>query len=373
MNLHVIDGPNFSGRTRRLREWVGLPNDSTLDPTYNKYAYIGPDVASCFSGISPTVTTEIELSATDRDAADAAKKAIEDLGFGYCLNQNPFTLSGGEQVVAAIISATAGRPKRLAIDCALEQLSSDTREKVLTHLKGLDVDLLIADNRTDEWHFGPTDKMQSIPGAPVICPNEDLKIIQEPCEIELVDLCHAYIKGRPVLRNLNLRLLAGEMHQLKGQNGAGKTTLSKILCGLIKPTSGEIRLNGKTVQPWRKPGTFVSYHFQNPDYQLFTTTVQAQIAQSIQRAHILHWFGLEEHLHAHPLDLPFVLKKRVALATAINKKSGFLILDEPTLSQDKFTSRHILQLGSIGGFIISHSSFIAELPAIHLEKQGEGG
>jgi energy-coupling factor transport system ATP-binding protein len=348
---------------------VGLPNDSTSDPTYNKYAYIGPDVTSWFSGISPTVSTEIELSATDRDAADAAKKAIEDLGFGYCLKQNPFILSGGEQVVAAIISATAGRPKRLAIDCALEQLSSDTRTRVLAYLYCLDGDLLIADNRTDEWHFGSSEKMQSIPGAPAIQPNEDLKISQEPCEIELIDLCHSYIKGRPVLKNLNLNLSGGTLNQLSGQNGVGKTTLSKILCGLIKPTSGEIRLNGKAVQPWKKPGMFVSYHFQNPDYQLFATSVEEQIAQSVQRDHILRWFGLEKHVHAHPLDLPFVLKKRVALATAINKKFGFLILDEPTLSQDKFSSKHILRLASSGGLIISHSRFIAKLPAIHLEKQ----
>ncbi len=371
MNLTVLDGPNFSCRTQRLREWVGLLNDSAHDPIYNKCAYIGPDVTSWFSGISPTVSTEIELSASDRDAANDAKKTMVDLGFGYCLNQNPFTLSGGEQVVAAILSATAGRPKRLAIDCALEQLSADTRTQVLAYLDGLDGDLLIADNRTDEWHFGPTEQMQPIPGAPAIRPNEELKIIQEPCEVDLIDLCHSYIKGRPVLKNVNLRLSTGKMQQLKGQNGAGKTTLSKILCGLIKPTSGEIRVNGKAVQPWRKPGEFVSYHFQNPDYQLFAITVQQQIVKSDQNEKIVRWFGLDKHLHTHPLDLPFVLKKRVALATAINKKCGFLILDEPTLSQDRFSSRHILRLVTNGvtGFVISHSRSFTEFPGILLEKQ----
>lgn len=371
MNLHVLDGPNFSKRTNRLREWVGLPNDTNIEPISDQNAYIGPDPTSALSGIAPTVNAELELMALDRDAADEARKAIEALGFGYCLNQNPFILSGGEQVVVAIIAATASRPKRLAIDCALEQLSADTRTSILSYLSGLDGDLMIADNRVVEWYHGIAEEMQATPNSPVIRPDVDLKVDQEPCEIELVDLCHSYVKGKLVLNNLNLKLEAGITYQLKGPNGSGKTTLSKILCGLIKPTSGEIRINGKSVQPWRTPGKSVSYHFQNPNFQLFTTSVRAQLAQSIESDTLAKWFGLEKYLSDHPLDLPFVLKKRVALATSLSKKSGLLVLDEPTLGQDKWSSLNIIRLGTteVSSLLISHSRSFLNLPEIWMTEQ----
>ncbi len=371
MNLNVLDGPNFSGRTYRLRDWVGLPNDPNIEPTYNKNAYVGPDVVSALSGITPSVEAEFELMAADREAEKEARKAMETLGFGYCLSQNVFTLSGGEQVLVAVLAATAMRPKRLVIDCALEQLSPETRTNLLTYLNELDGELMVADNRLDEWYSGPTNKMHAAPDSPMIHPDVDLKIIQEPCEIELVDLCHWYIKGRPVLKNFNFRFEPGVMYQLKGPNGCGKTTLSKIMTGLIKPISGQIRINGAVVQPWRTPGKFVSYHFQHPDFQLFATSVSAQLTKSSDKNALANWFGLEKHLLDHPLDLPFVLKKRVALAAAIGRRFGLLVLDEPTLGQDRHTSQHIIRLwaSGISGAVISHSRFFSNVTEIQLEKR----
>ena len=246
MKLHVLAGPNFSGRTARLRGWVGLPEDPDIEPVYSESAYIGPDASSALSGIAPTAAAEIELMAAESTAAHEAKQAMELLGFGYCLERNPFTLSGGEQVVTAIIAATASHPKRLAIDCALEQLSPVTRRAVLDYLSDLDGELMMADNRLDEWFEGTAEHLSAAPDAPMVRLDAPLTLPQEPCTIELVDLCHSYIKGRPVLKNLNLTLEAGEHYVLRGPNGCGKTTLSKILCGLIRPTAGAILVNGQT-------------------------------------------------------------------------------------------------------------------------------
>ena len=369
MNVHVLNGPNFSGRTHRLREWVGLPNDTTTEPVSRQTAYIGPDAAGAFSGITASVCAELEFMAFDSEAADNAIKAMEALGFGYCLHQNPFTLSGGEQVIAAVLAATAARPKRLVIDCALEQLSADNRENLLSYLDRLDGDLMIADNRVDEWYFNSCERMQAEPNSPVIRSEVDFKINQEICEIELVDLCHSYIRGRPVLKDFNMRFEVGETFHLSGPNGSGKTTLSKILCGLLKPTSGEIRVNGKAVRPWRTPGKFVSYHFQDPNFQLFAISVKAQLAHADENTNLTKWFGLDRYLQDHPLDLPFVLKKRVALATAIGRSTGFLVLDEPTLSQDRASSEAIIGLSTnrISGMIISHARSFSSLPVIRLE------
>ena len=372
MNMLVLDGPNFSGRTRRLRDWVGLPNEPHAQAGYCGNAYIGADAAGCLSGIAPTVAGEIELMAADSAAEVKAKAALEGLGFGYCLEQNPFSLSGGEQVVVAVLAATAGRPKRLAIDCALEQLSPEVRVNLLRYLDSLDGELMIADNRLDEWYRGPVEQLQAPADAPTIMLDGDCMQSSEPCEIELVDLCHAYVRGRPVLRNLNFRFEAGQQILLKGPNGSGKTTLSKILCGLLRPTSGEIRVNGKSVEPSRFPGRFASYSFQHPDFQLFGRTVRAELANANapDSAQLASNFGLSAFLDDHPLDLPFVLKKRVSIAASVGRQRPVTILDEPTLSQDRFNAG-VLRRMPIGGgisIVVSHSNLFRGAREVDLSR-----
>lgn len=367
MNLSVLKGPNFSGRTQRLRDWVGLPREAGAEIVYSHSAYIGPTAPNSLSGIAPSVSAEIDLMAADPDAARDAKRTLDNLGFGYCLTQNPFTLSGGEQVVSTIVAAAAARPRRLAIDCALEQLSPDTRTGVLAYLAGLDGDLMIADNRLDEWHHGPVEKLEAAAHSPVLHPDLSSQPACTPCEIELLDLCHSYVKGRPVLKSINMKFEAGARYLLKGANGAGKTTLSKILCGLLKPTSGEIRINGKAVQPWRRPGAYVSYAFQDPDLQLFASSVSAQLKNIKRAGAVARWFGLDQFLSDHPLDLPFVLRKRLAVATAVGRESGCTILDEPTIGQDNRSALDSRAFGSgESRVVISHSKLYATERTFHL-------
>jgi len=376
VNLHVLAGPNFSGRTHRLRVSVGLPSNPGAGPVYSEGAYIGPDAASAFSGIASTVAAELDLMAADRVSAKRAMRALEDLGFGYCLGLNPFTLSGGEQVVAAVVVATASGPKRLAIDCALEQLSADARTRLLAYLTTLDGHLTIADNRLDEWFHGRegVEELQAQPDSPMIHPDSSVTSESRPSRVEVIDLSHSYVKGRSVLTGLNLIFSAGELCRLRGPNGSGKSTLSKIMCGLIKPSSGEIRVDGRVVKPWLSPGKYVSYHFQNPDYQLFTNSVRLQLSQSKDPTALARSFGLESHLDDHPLDLPFVLKKRVAIASALARSTGYLILDEPTLGQDRISvinQNRIIAYG-LSGLVISHSEMFSGLREITLPGPPRG-
>ncbi len=369
MNVKAIHGPNFSGRTRRLRAWVKLPNDPDEDVPYCNMAYVGPDPSSALSGIAPTVEAEFELMAADRSAATNARNALEDLGFGYCLTQNPFTLSGGEQTVVTLIAAMAGRPKRLAIDCTLEQLSADVRARLIAYLSHTDGEVMLTDNRLNEWHDGAVEDLMLAPAtAPSTQLDEPFPLLPEQCELELIDLCYGYVRGKPVLHNLNLRIRASERYLLRGPNGSGKTTLSKILCGLLKPTSGEIRVNGQSVHPWKMPGRFVSYHFQNPDLQLFEQSVLRQLSQGEKVDFLLSAFGLNQVREAHPLDLPFVMRKRLAIAGSLARNTGLLILDEPTLGQDDksaLTGTSALLKGR-SSLIISHSRRFDTLPTIDL-------
>ena len=64
--------------------------------------------------------------------------------------------------------------------------------------------------------------------------------------LEIKDL-HASINGKEILKGINLTVNPGEIHALMGQNGAGKSTMMNVLCGLYKPTSGQIFINEKEV------------------------------------------------------------------------------------------------------------------------------
>lgn len=243
--------------------------------------------------------------------------------------------------------------------------------RLIAHLRRVDGEIMLADNRLEEWYEGPTDLMPASEGAPFTQFGVPLPAPHEKCEIELVDLCHSYVKGRPVFHNLNLRIGASERYLLKGPNGSGKTTLSKILCGLLKPTSGEIRVNGQVVCPWRTPGRFVSYHFQNPDLQLFERSVVDQLQQGQHVDVLLASFGLDQVRDAHPLDLPFVMRKRLAIASSLCRNTGVLILDEPTLGQDDksaLTGRSGILNGRTS-LVITHSKRFDNLSVIDLSNR----
>lgn len=367
MNLQVLEGPNFSGRSARLQQWVGLPPHMEVS---RNNAYIGPDGSAYLSGLAPTVAAEIELMANDRKAAKSGITTLQDLGFEYCLNRNPFTLSGGEQVVVAIVAATVRRPEKMAIDCALEQLSGDIRQRLLEYLSTLDGDLMIADNRLDEWFEGQKEQLSCTTDSPRLGTEGGFEAYGNiaASEIELVDLGHSYIKGQPVFAGLNAKLDGGQRYLLRGPNGAGKTTLSRILCGLLKPSKGEIRINGQRVEPWRHPGRYVAYHFQNPDYQIFTTKVSDQFGESGIRDRVAQYFGLHGVLEEHPLDLPYVYKKRVAIASTFARNTSYTILDEPTIGQDNaFVTSLTSDLFRLPYIVISHSQCFKKMPTIFLD------
>jgi len=136
-----------------------------------------------------------------------------------------------------------------------------------------------------------------------------------------------------------------------GHTGSGKSTLIQHLNGLLKPTSGEILLNGKNIwsdkQYTRQARFQVGLVFQYPEYQLFEETVYKDIAfgpknmglskeEIDRRVHQAAGFvGIpEEHLEKSPFELSGGQKRRVAIAGVIAMEPQVLILDEPTAGLD---------------------------------------
>ncbi len=159
---------------------------------------------------------------------------------------------------------------------------------------------------------------------------------------------YTYPSGTEALKDVTLEIRDGEFVALIGENGAGKSTLVRHFNGLLKPTSGEVYVDGVNT---RKASVAelsknVGLVFQNPDHQLFCETVEEEVA-----------FGLKNFGHAEEetaervtqtlelLDLvryrktsPFMLsggeRKRVALAAVLAWDPKTVVLDEPTIGQD---------------------------------------
>ncbi len=166
--------------------------------------------------------------------------------------------------------------------------------------------------------------------------------------IELRQVCFRYPNGTLANENLNLTIRDGERVAIIGQNGAGKTTAVKLMNGLNRPTEGDVTVNG--VNTRQHTTAFISgmvgYVFQNPDDQIFKTTVRDEVEfwgryhrlpeEEIQRRvrRAVDLSGIERYFDNNPYEIPYSTKKFVSIASVLTAQTPYLILDEPTAGQD---------------------------------------
>ncbi|MEM2636828.1 MAG: energy-coupling factor ABC transporter ATP-binding protein [Candidatus Korarchaeota archaeon] len=154
--------------------------------------------------------------------------------------------------------------------------------------------------------------------------------------IEVRSVWFKYTKDY-VLRNINL--IASGAVAILGQNGSGKTTLLRLISGLLKPSKGQILVDGKDTR-YRDPSTLpVSILFQNPNHHIFTQSVleEVMLGSEISKKEameLLARVGLEGRENVSPYHLSEGEKKRLALAAALAQKPTVLLVDEPTSGQD---------------------------------------
>ncbi len=375
--IRVVRGSNFSGRSDALRDIVNRERNGCNRPV----AYVGPDAFSSFSGLTANVREETLLYGSDW-ARIASQFRIRHLQF-----RDLNTLSGGEETLCAIAVSSSLETRTIVIDCALEQLDIERREILLHSLVATQADaVFIADNRLSEWkttvpleELGGMTSRSSHPHPGIIRGDTIFPAVDFiPNEIALENIRHRYGCGEWILDNVSMVLAPGTVTHLAGVNGSGKSTLAKILVGAIRPSSGRIEVNGPPVtrslcQFWNSPGRVFAFHFQHPDAQLFCSSVSDELAVGAWREgrserevkalvdSAANAFGLESIIRTHPHDLPFVLRKRVALAATFACGTPWIILDEPTLGQDDATLLELVSLiqrtaaTGVGFIVISHS------------------
>jgi ABC-type nitrate/sulfonate/bicarbonate transport system ATPase subunit len=146
------------------------------------------------------------------------------------------------------------------------------------------------------------------------------------------------------LDRLSLSVAAGEMVSLIGPSGCGKSTLLRLIAGLDRPTSGELRVGTK---PITRPDADRGLMFQDPNLfpwlSVRRNVESALVARGVLRCcrgevgELLRLMGLESFADLYPHQLSGGMAQRAALARALINHPGVLLLDEPLGALDQFT------------------------------------
>lgn len=164
--------------------------------------------------------------------------------------------------------------------------------------------------------------------------------------VSFEDVCFSYPGGGASVQNLELAVYPGELVGVVGQNGAGKTTLTKLLNGLLKPSSGVVTVAGLDTReaPVSRIAAHVSTLFQNPDRQICRDTVLDEVAfglvltgtpqeEARERAQrVIERFGLPTE--EAPFSLSRGQRQKIALASVVVMEPEVIVLDEPTSGLD---------------------------------------
>lgn len=167
-------------------------------------------------------------------------------------------------------------------------------------------------------------------------------------DIVIKNVSFTYPNGLTAVVDINLEIKQGENVAIVGQNGAGKTTLVKMMNGLNKPTKGDVFVGDKNTKDYTTAqiSRSVGYVFQNPDDQIFHSTVEEEVRfgpayfklpleeENRRVEYALQITGMDKYRNTNPFDLPLSTRKFVTIAAVIAMDTDVMIFDEPTAGQD---------------------------------------
>jgi energy-coupling factor transporter ATP-binding protein EcfA2 len=312
--------------------------------------------ANQLSGSKPTVREELafglENLGVPRVQMDTRiGEVMVRLGVGSLADRDPSSLSGGEQQRVAIASIVVMGPRLLVLDEPVAQLDPDGAVAVAGLLGDLAADgtgVLVTDRgavllATLERALTLA---SPIPAPPIV--RWEAGRDRPGATIEFEHVTHRYPGGVEAIRDVSLRIEPGATVAIVGPNGAGKTTLVKHLTGLLRPDSGDIRIDGRSIAGTSIAGlaATVGIAFQDPDDQLFERSVEREVRFGPRNLRLdeavsgqlvataLAATGLTDRRSMNPYDFGLPGRKLVALASVLAMDPAVLVLDEPTLGQD---------------------------------------
>lgn len=294
------------------------------------------------------------------------------LGISHLLDKDIFALSGGEKQLIALASVYALGTDIFVLDEPSSNLDSTAcieLLKLITKLKAMGKTIVVAEHRIhyladildraiymengrivhtfsqkelcalpEKTHLQLGLRAYSIKGVmPTSTPLEP-----KPVVLKINSVSAEYRRKLPVIKNLSLTASPGEIIGIIGKNGQGKSTFAKMLCGLIKESSGTISLDEKPLNATKRSGLFYLVT-QDSNYQLFTDSVDSELRLTKERSKvpsdkivedIMSELALTPFRERHPMSLSGGQKQRCAIGVAMAQDSKVLIFDEPTSGLD---------------------------------------
>jgi len=186
--------------------------------------------------------------------------------------------------------------------------------------------------------------------------------------IEMSQINHQFAIGKkgkerviPVLHNIDLHVKQGEIVAIVGRSGSGKSTLLNLMSGYIRPTSGEIRVAGKTVTALNE-GDWADFRlvhlgFMFQSFQLIPSMTAFEnaelplvlkgigVSQRKKRVmELLEQVGMAEYAGHYPGELSGGQQQRVSVARSLMLNPPIVLADEPTGSLDSDNERQLLSM-----------------------------
>ncbi|WP_397537729.1 ABC transporter ATP-binding protein [Rummeliibacillus pycnus] len=196
----------------------------------------------------------------------------------------------------------------------------------------------------------------------------------------IVELKHLSktIKGKQIIKDLNIELYPGQITGFLGPNGAGKTTTIRMMTGLMKPTAGEVVIDGiSLLEDFEKAISKVGVIVENPEMYKFMSGYKnllhfARMHNNVPKERILEvvrLVGLENRINEKVSTYSLGMRQRLGLAQALLHHPKFIILDEPTNGLDPAGIREfrehlrtIAKKENVSIFVSSH--LLAEIELI---------
>lgn len=174
--------------------------------------------------------------------------------------------------------------------------------------------------------------------------------------IQVRNVAFSYPTMPNVLRGVNLDIHRGKLTAIVGQNGSGKSTLAAHLNGLLKPTTGEVLVEGRPTTSYKfaELAKRVAYIFQTPEKQFIRKNVHEEMAhglfalklekEELERRvdEVLQQVNLADRKNASPYVLSHGQKRRLSVACMVIAEPEVVVLDEPTFGQDWRQARRLM-------------------------------
>jgi len=316
-----------------------------------------------------------------------AEEAMGRLRISELRNRDTFSLSGGEKQKVALAGVLAMRPQVLMLDEPLASLDPASARETLALVRELadeGMAVLMIEHRVDDvltinpdrilfmnegqvkylgeleglsdavdYHAVKLPVHLSLPMARKDPPPPPLDALpggqgEKQQLVKFENVSFHYGDNNLILRDVNLEIKRGDIIAVLGANGAGKTTLVKHAIGLLKPTAGEVLVDGKSTKQLSiaQIAQMLGYVFQSPSHMLFAPTVREELQfgpknlkhdparMDANIAKALRIVRLEGREEDPPLALSFGQQKRVSIAAILAMQSRILVMDEPTAGQD---------------------------------------